>query len=68
MNLSIEFWIQIVVYAVTIGSLYGSIRVRLNYIEKKLEKHNNFSDRLVAVEHDTQAVEKRVTKLEMEVQ
>lgn len=54
----VKFWIQILIYGVTIGSLYGSIRTRLNYIEKKLEAHNHFSDRLNSVEKDVAVLKK----------
>lgn len=37
MNLSIDFWLQIAVYLVTIAAGGGSLLTRLNYIEKKLD-------------------------------
>ena len=41
--MSNEFWIglliQLVVYGVSIGVIYGVMRTRLDYIEKKLDKH-----------------------------
>ena len=40
--MSSEFWIglliQLVVYGVSIGAIYGTIKTRLNYIEAKLDK------------------------------
>ena len=50
MNLSIEFWIQIIVYAVSIGSFTGVILTRLKYIEAKQDKHNGLIERMVKVE------------------
>jgi len=52
MNEDIKFWLQIVIYGVTLGSLYGSLRTRLNYIEKKVDSHNHFNERLNGVEKD----------------
>ena len=50
-----EFWIglliQLVVYGVSIGTIYGIMRTRLDYIEKKLDKHNKLeADSKVAFE------------------
>ena len=48
--MSSEFWIglliQLVVYGVSIGAIYGTIKTRLNYIEAKLDKHNNVVERV----------------------
>jgi hypothetical protein len=35
-----QFWIQMIVYAVSLGSLGGVVLTRLNYLEKKMDKHN----------------------------
>jgi len=54
--LSSEFWIglliQLVVYGVSIGAIYGTIKTRLNYIEAKLDKHNNVVERVYKLEQD----------------
>ena len=54
--MSSEFWIglliQLVVYAVSIGAIYGTIKTRLNYIEAKLDKHNNVVERVYKLEQD----------------
>ena len=51
-----EFWIglliQLVVYGVSIGAIYGTIKTRLNYIEAKLDKHNNVVERVYKLEQD----------------
>lgn len=51
-----EFWIglliQLVVYGVSIGVIYGTVKTRLNYIEKKLDKHNNVVERVYKLEQD----------------
>lgn len=54
--MSDEFWIglliQLVVYGVSIGVIYGTVKTRLNYIEKKLDKHNNVVERVYKLEQD----------------
>lgn len=54
--MSDEFWIglliQLIVYGVSIGVIYGTVKTRLNYIEKKLDKHNNVVERTYKLEQD----------------
>lgn len=54
--MSSEFWIglliQLVVYGVSIGTIYGTVKTRLNYIEQKLDKHNNVVERVYKLESD----------------
>ena len=54
--MSSEFWIglliQLVVYGVSIGAIYGTIKTRLNYIEAKLDKHNNVVESVYKLEQD----------------
>ena len=54
--MSSEFWIglliQLVVYGVSIGAIYGTIKTRLNNIEAKLDKHNNVVERVYKLEQD----------------
>lgn len=61
-----EFWIglliQLVVYGVSIGAIYGTVKTRLNYIEQKLDKHNNVVERVYKLEQD-QAVILEKTKV-----
>lgn len=59
-----EFWIQIVVYAVSIGSFAGVVLTRLKYIEKKQDKHNSLIERMVAVEQSTKSAHRRIDDLE----
>ena len=39
-------------YGVSIGVIYGTVKTRLNYIEKKLDKHNNVVERVYKLEQD----------------
>ncbi len=51
-----DFWIgliiQLCVYGVSIGVIYGTMKTRLNYIEQKLDKHNNVVERVYKLEAD----------------
>lgn len=58
--MSIEFWIQIVLYGVSIGVIYGTINTRLKYMEEKLNKHNHLVERMVVVEQSTKSAHHRL--------
>ena len=64
MELSTEFWVQMVVYGISIGSLAGTILARLKQIEKKQDKHNGLIERMVAVEQSCKSAHKRIDKIE----
>lgn len=59
-----EFWIglliQLVVYGVSIGTIYGIMRTRLDYIEKKLDKHNNVAERVYKLETDSKVAFEKI--------
>ena len=61
--MSEEFWIglliQLVVYGVSIGVIYGTMKTRLNYIEQKLDKHNNVVERVYKLETDQEVLKER---------
>ena len=46
MTPSIEFWIQIVLYAVTVGTIYGGVKTQIKSLEEKVNKHNNLIERM----------------------
>lgn len=58
-----EFWIQIVVYAVSLGSFGGVVLTRLSYLEKKMDKHNNLIERMSCVEQSTKSAHHRIDEL-----
>lgn len=64
MELSMEFWLQITVYAVSLGSFAGIILTRLKYIEEKQNKHNNLIERMILVEQTAQNAHYRIDQLE----
>lgn len=54
--MSTDFWIQMVVYAISIGSLAGTILTRLKYLEKKMDAHNGLMVRMATAEHSIQTL------------
>ncbi len=71
MNLSNEFWIelllQMLMYGVSFGAVYGAVRTKLNYMEKKLEKHNNFAERVIALEQSSKSAHHRIDEIKAEI-
>lgn len=63
MNFDTQFWIQIIIYAVTFGTVYGQISTKIKYIEQKLDKHNNVVERLFAVEASTKSAHHRIDEM-----
>ncbi|MBW2002992.1 MAG: hypothetical protein JRI72_00045 [Deltaproteobacteria bacterium] len=63
MQLSTEFWIQIVVYSISMGSLAGALLTKLRYLEKKQDKHNNLIERMVIVEQSTKSAHHRLDEI-----
>ncbi len=61
--MSTEFWIQMIVYAVSIGSFSGVVLTRLNYLEKKMDKHNGLMERMAAVESSTKSAHHRLDEM-----
>ncbi|MCI1960239.1 MAG: hypothetical protein LKJ25_11535 [Clostridia bacterium] len=67
MEFNIQFWIQIIVYAVSFGCVYGNFSTRLKYLEKKMDKHNQLQDRMVAVEQSAKQADRRLDELREEI-
>lgn len=65
--MSTEFWIQMIVYGVSLGSFGGVVLTRLNYLEKKMDKHNELQDRMVAVEQSSKSAHKRLDELKEDI-
>ena len=68
MDFSAEFWIQILVYAVSLGSFAGIVITRLNYIENKQDKHNSLIERMFAVEQTTKTAHARIDEIKKEME
>lgn len=46
-------------YGVSIGVIYGTVKTRLNYIEQKLDKHNNVVERVYKLEKDQAVLDEK---------
>ena len=63
MNFNIEFWIQILIYAVTFGITFGDFRARIKMLEKKMDIHNKLQDRMAVVEQSSKSAHHRIDEL-----
>lgn len=62
-----SFWIQMIVYALSFGVMYGKIQTKLTYLEKKMDKHNQLQDRMVIVEQSVKSAHHRINDLKEDV-
>ena len=46
MELSTEFWLQLLAYACSFAAVYGRLMVRIQYLEQKMDKHNQLVERV----------------------
>lgn len=58
-----EFWIQMIVYAVSLGSFGGIVLTKLNNLEKKQDKHNGLIERMVVVEQSVKSAHHRIDEM-----
>lgn len=58
-----EFWVQMIVYAVSLGSFGGVVMTKLNNLEKKQDKHNGLIERMVVVEQSIKSAHHRIDEL-----
>ena len=59
MEMTTQFWIQIVAYAISVGCLYGALSTRLKVLEKKVDIHNHLVERMYKVEAKLHLMEGR---------
>jgi hypothetical protein len=62
-----QFWIQILVYAVSFGTMYGSFKTRLDYLEKKLDSFNDTQGRIARIETSAKQAHHRIDELREEM-
>ncbi len=62
------FSFDMVVYLLGLAAVAGSILSRISALEKKVEKHNNFIERLTKVEEREQSNSHRIECLEGKTQ
>ncbi len=58
-----EFWMQLVLYGLSVGVLYGGIRAQLKNLEEKVNKHNNLIERMYRVEESVKSAHKRLDEI-----
>lgn len=67
-QLSGDFWMQIVLYGLSVGILYGGMQVRMKDLAEKVNKHNNLIERMYKVEESAKGAHRRIDELREEVQ
>ena len=74
MTISIELAISIAIQIVSLGVVWGTMKTRLDMtvqrldkIEGKVDKHNNFVERLATLEERDKSTNKRLEALEEKV-
>ena len=58
-----QLWIQIIVYAVGIGVLYGNFSTKLKSLEKKMDKHNGLVEKTYKAESDIKHIQEDICEL-----
>lgn len=58
--MTIEFWVQMIIYGISMGSFAGAILTKIGYIEKKVDQHNALIERMVKVEQSTKSAHLRI--------
>ena len=56
--------LQIVVYIVSLSAMGGTIVHRVSQLEKKVEKHNQLVERMVAVEQSAKSAHHRIDRID----
>ncbi len=60
MTFTVEFWLQILIYALSFGAMWGNFSARLHYLEQKMDKHNNLQSRMAVVEMSAKSAHHRL--------
>ena len=67
MQLSTDFWVQILAYACSFAAVYGRLMVRIQYLEQKMDKHNNLVERVYQLEASEKNAHHRIDELREEM-
>ena len=62
-----QFWVQILIYAVSFGVVYGQITTRIKYLEQKVDKHNQVVERMAVAERDIKSAHRRIDEMREEL-
>ena len=67
MDFDPQFWVQILIYAVSFGVVYGQITTRIKYLEQKVDKHNQVVERMAVAERDIKSAHRRIDEMREEI-
>ena len=67
MQFDTQFWVQILIYVAAFAAMWGNVTTRLNYLEQKMDKHNNLQERMAVVEQSTKSAHHRIDDIKEEV-
>ncbi len=67
MELSTEFWLQLLAYACSFAAVYGRLMVRIQYLEQKMDKHNQLVERVYRLEAEEKTTHQRLEELREEM-
>jgi len=63
MDLSTEFWLQIIIQIIFLAFFAGIVWTKLNYIEEKQDKHNKLIERMYHAEESIHQAHDRIDGL-----
>ncbi len=63
MNFDTEFFLQILIYALSFGTFYGTTTTRLKNLEQKMDKHNSFIERIYSLEDKVKNANYKLNKI-----
>lgn len=63
MQFDTQFWVQILIYVAGFAAMWGNVTTRLNYLEQKMDKHNNLQERMAVVEQSTKSAHHRINDI-----
>lgn len=66
-ELSAEFWMQLVLYGLSVGVIYGGIRTQIKDLTEKVNKNNNLIERMFKAEESVKSAHRRIDELRQEV-
>lgn len=67
MQFDTQFWVQILIYVAGFAAMWGNVTTRLNYLEQKMDKHNNLQERMALVEQSAKSAHHRIDDIKEEV-
>ena len=54
---------QILIYVAGFAAMWGNVATRLNYLEQKMDKHNNLQERMAVVEQSRKSAHYRINDI-----